>query len=1108
MPAPVGGDSWVDYIDQQLREATDLESRVNVIEQFRRAVSAEPGCIKVWMAYCEYFWSLHSDCQPGSDAGWSQDDQMIGRETFSLDAALNLWQEGYEAVRYRLNDSHELWNRWISLEMELLSKTRTEQGVRRITHLFKDRLTIPHATWENTSQMFSSFLSEYNRQAYELEMQQVTEHARDAKRRYQPRDSFEMKLAAATRSADADEQKAALSRYLDWEMKECKLNRDDSVAVEITLALYSRALTGIFATDESTWINYIVFISSTHSDVKAGRVKSPNMAQVVPNMLDSLQRAVHHIPWSGTAWARYILSGEEAGLSFADMERIKHAATSSSQLDRDGMSGVLEMYGAWCGYLKRTAMNPNASEEAVDLADIGLPAALEDVQHWGKRRYGDAYQGDPNYRLEKIYIQYRTEKKDCPEDARVLWERLSHNDLYANSYDFWLDYYLWEMVVFASSKSKGRSPTPSTMAQGLRVPTLATQVFIRALQRRTLDWPERIIDVYLQHCNDYEVTDTLRQALDTVHKTRRGVTRRREREAQAIYEAQAQALPGPQAQHPTAAETSQESPSGKRKREGSPGAEGSSANKRPKNDMVNGIDPSKEDQRQQTLKRDRENTSVFVTNLPTETTQTKVRQYFRDYGHINNINFKKDDEGAISLIEFRLPEEAQSALLRDGKYFGQQQITVKSAAGCTLFVTNYPPEADERYIRDLFKGCGEIFSVRLPSLKFNTQRRFCYLTFYDSESATNATKLNGKLLDGKFKLVAKYSDPQAKQHRSGALAEERELHVLHLHPDTKEEELEAIFAKYGTVKSTRILRNMSGHSHGTAFVAMETKEQAQAAISALDNLAYRKRVLTVELAKPKNSKMTATSRRTPGPSISPSPAPSGPDAEGDSAMHDGDDDGDSTSNPRSGVPSQGGQQPPLSANIAARTIAVLGIPDTVNDARVRAALSHLGEISKLVLRPTHGGAVVEFADVSTAGRATLSIDGIEIEPGRKLRVGSVAELFKEKSETRVDRIDSKPSERGKGGSGRGGSGKGPGKGPGKSSSNALMPPPPTIRRPPVLGGRGKRGVAIPGAIKKGDKQPAGKSGGEAAKANGATALPAAKSNADFKAMFLGSGDDK
>src|SRR4051812_10573661 len=167
MASPVGEDNWVDFVDHQLRGATDLESRVKVIETFRRAVQAEPGSLKVWMAYCEYFWSLYTDCQPGSDAGWPLEELQLGRETFTLDVALNLWQQGYEAVQYRLSDSHELWNRWVSLELELLARTATEAGIRRITHLFKNRLTVPHASWDATAQMFSSFLSEHNKASYE-----------------------------------------------------------------------------------------------------------------------------------------------------------------------------------------------------------------------------------------------------------------------------------------------------------------------------------------------------------------------------------------------------------------------------------------------------------------------------------------------------------------------------------------------------------------------------------------------------------------------------------------------------------------------------------------------------------------------------------------------------------------------------------------------------------------------------------------------------------------------------------------------------------------------------------------------------------------------------
>ncbi|KAK3942890.1 hypothetical protein QBC46DRAFT_379030 [Diplogelasinospora grovesii] len=1067
MASPVGEDNWVAYVDQRLREAADFETRVNILESFRRAVSAEFGSLKVWMAYCEYFWSLYTDCQPGSDAGWPPEEQQLGREMFTLDLALNLWQEGYEAVQYRLSDSHELWNRWIGLEMELLARTTTEPGIRRITQLFKNRLTTPHSTWDNTSQMFSSFLSEYNREAYEYEMEQATKNAKDAKRLYGLRDQFELKLITAAKSSDAEAQKAVMADYLDWEIRQTKNKKDPAVNFRLCLGLFSRALTGVFASDESTWLNFIVLVSSTHSDVKAGRSKVPT--QVVPNMLDVLQRAVHHIPWSGPVWARYILAAEEAGLSFTDIERIKHAATSNPHLDRDGMTGVLEMYSAWCGYLKRKAMDPTASEESVDLAEVGLPAALEDVRHWGKRRYGNEYQGDPNFRLEKILIQFLTEKKDDIESARALWEQLSDIELHANSYDFWLHWFLWEMVVFAATKNKIRSPTPATLAQGLRVPSFATHVFQKALKVRTLDWPERIMEVYLQHCNDYELAETLREGMDTVYKTRKGVAKRREREAAQAAQAQAPYVARAQAQTHDEAMTDAPgqdgSPATKRKREATTEIEGENDSKRPRNEYSSASD----------LKRDRENTSVYITNLPSEVTQTKIRQFFREYGHINNIDLQKQ-EGvpAVALVEFRSPEEARSALLRDGKYFGDTVIQVTPATDCTLFVTNYPPEADEKYIRDVFKHCGEIHSIRFPSLKFNTKRRFCYVSFRTRDAANAAAKLDGKALEGgKYKLQAKFSDPGGKQQRQGAQAEGREIHVLNLPKSTTEDDLKGLFEKAGKVVSVRIPRNMAGQSHGTAFVVMETKEEAEEAVAKLDKLIFGNHPIKVEISKAPSSKTTATSRTLADG------AARSPDAESPGGLSRGSPSPAPTAAAVDGAPKK-------PSDIAARTIAVMGIPDTMNDARVRSILEPVvgTAIVKLVLHPQHGGAIVEFGDVPTARKASLAINGVEIEEGKKLRTGTVPELFKQKAEKRVDRIDQPAPKTSKKQS---------------AAAAASLMPPPAIRRPVLGRGGAKRGLGFVGGISK--KEADGANGVDGAAP--VQAPPASgKTNADFKKMFL------
>lgn len=65
--------------------------------------------------------------------------------------------------------------------------------------------------------------------------------------------------------------------------------------------------------------------------------------------------------------------------------------------------------------------------------------------------------------------------------------------------------------------------------------------------------------------------------------------------------------------------------------------------------------------------------------------------------------FAGEDETAdIAMIEFETKDDALGALTRDQKSFNGNTIEVQLDAGSTLFVTNFPPTADEAYIRDRF----------------------------------------------------------------------------------------------------------------------------------------------------------------------------------------------------------------------------------------------------------------------------------------------------------------------------------------------------------------------------------------------------------------------
>ena len=69
--------------------------------------------------------------------------------------------------------------------------------------------------------------------------------------------------------------------------------------------------------------------------------------------------------------------------------------------------------------------------------------------------------------------------------------------------------------------------------------------------------------------------------------------------------------------------------------------------------------------------------------------------------------FAGEDETAdIAMIEFETKDDALAALTRDQKSFNGNTIEVQLDAGSTLWVTNFPPTADEAYIRDLFSKVG------------------------------------------------------------------------------------------------------------------------------------------------------------------------------------------------------------------------------------------------------------------------------------------------------------------------------------------------------------------------------------------------------------------
>ena len=718
----------------------------------------------------------------------STDDQLVGREVFTWDLVLETWRTGAEQTMWRVNDSHLVWDRYIELKLKNLHGSRDPGMVAEIRRLFNERLTTPHANWENTAQMFSAFLTDHFSSMYENIMMDTTRFAKQARAQWDAREAKENALQQAQETGDTVAEYNAFVEYVDWERTPGKGRKTDHALIN---GLYQRAELR-FPSDAALWEDHALYLIESQSDRSAS--------------LQLLNRATRHCPWSGSLWQQYILSSERASQTYSQTEEIKHKATQTGLLDVGGMDEVVKVHTAWCSYLRRRAFKRNSNDEDLDVAEMGIRSSIETMKDLATQRNGVDAVPDVNYRLERIYIKYLTESGSW-DSARETFRTMTSK--FGHQWQFWIRYYIWEMVAWSNFTAV---ESQEAGVRKITSPHYATAVLREAVKRSDIDWPEVVYQAYMTHCEDHEDIDELQAAIIEVRQAERALAKKRQLQAVRDAEVEAQAEQAAEHNQERTDEVAANLHLGKRKRADGEGDDFLA--KKVKADDQHSVGTELQP------KRDRENASILIQSLPKEVTELKIRQFFRDCGTINSLKVIKGKETS-AVVEFEDAETAQFALSRDGRQIEGQTVHIQLGSGSTLFVANFPPAADEAFIRQNFEPFGEIIDVRFPSLKFNTHRRFCYVQYNLNQSARKASdELDGKELVPGLKLTAKLSDPTAKQDRSGAMEEGREIYVRNIAWSASENDLEDLFSKHvdGTIESVRIPRAPTGKSKGFAFL--------------------------------------------------------------------------------------------------------------------------------------------------------------------------------------------------------------------------------------------------------------------------------------------------
>lgn len=982
---PLGELLWHYRLNDEKTLARDVEERMGVLELHKQATQEEPYSAKLWAAYGEHVsYLVACSWEQVPPEEWPEEERLIGRELFQPQHLLDVLQQGAERVKYNLQESNLVWDRYLQvLEEDLERGGFSQEKAKRVAAIYNERLGQPHATWANTLSRYSSFNSRYNQSHYEQVMDDAVQKNTHIKQQYANREEYEFKLLQAIQAGDQAAEYSAMTRYLKWEKRTMGV-----YSFHLVNALYERA-TLRFPVDPSLWEDHVEFL-----------VWQDNRSV---DLLNVLERATRHCPWSGALWSHRLLTLEAENKPFEDLELVKHTATGSGLLEHTDLDELIKVQLAWCGYLRRRAFNdPRATEDDVDVAEVGIRSALEFVREVGMKKHGREWT-DPKYRLERTHVKFWLQRGDI-DQARQIHESVAKHQ--EDSYDFWYRYYIFEMLIWAPHSARNKQ----NAGHQLLPPTLATAVLERAMKRlHTIDHPEPLIEMYVNHCEQHETALKVRSAAMEGRRAERIVSVRREKEcAHAAATAVPQDTPDSQAADA----------SGKRKRED--GDEEAVLKKSKHRDaeapktVVNGearvASEAPSEARSAGPKRDREHTSIIVKKLPANTPQNRIRQFFTDAGTVRNLVLKEEKDSLTAVVEFETPEEADYALTKEAKGFDGHEISIERGQSTTLYVTNYPAHADEAWLRKLYCPFGEIVGIRFPSLKYDAHRRFCYVQFASAEAAIAATQLDGTDVEG-LKLVSKISDPNAKKKRDNATAEGRELYIWHLSFKVKEREVRETFAKFGKIERIKCpIIKPTGNNRGFCYIVYEDKASADAAVAEMHENEFHGFKLMVEIATDRPATKPKTQSTLENPAASSS-------AQGD-------------------APSEAAIKP---ASFMDRSIAILNLPDTVPDVRIKPLVEEYG-FKKIKLEPHHGGAIIEFTTIEGAGKAQFALEGKEFE-GRKLRIGTIQDLNKQKGEWRPSTSFVQPNRVSRPTAPRGGRGRGkPGLGRPMIPKSALAGP--------------------------------------------------------------------
>lgn len=185
-----------------------------------------------------------------------------------------------------------------------------------------------------------------------------------------------------------------------------------------------------------------------------------------------------------------------------------------------------------------------------------------------------------------------------------------------------------------------------------------------------------------------------------------------------------------------------------------------------------------------------------------------------------------------------------------------------------LFVRNLSWSVTENDLYELFGQAGAVTSVKIPTRREDGKPRgFAFVEMGTPEAAQQAVRqCNGTMLYDRD-IVVDFSDDSKgagsprNGHQSGGSVKNAKLFVRNVSYSVSEIELKNLFQQVGTVLSAKIPTDRdTGEQKSFAFVEMASADEAEKAISQLNNSFLGGKEIVIDYQDPNRNK----SRPQPG----------------------------------------------------------------------------------------------------------------------------------------------------------------------------------------------------------------------------------------------------